>query len=325
MKVYISTIPFAQFNSLPLELLSEKGIEFRINPLGRKITTPELADEIKDADCLIAGTEVIDASVFDRAPNLKLIARVGIGLDGVDLLEARRRNIKVTYTPDAPAPAVAELTIGLMLQLSRRIGLTNADIRKGDWVRRSGYRLSELTIGIFGSGRIASRVLRRLSAFGTPKILINSLERDDSICPQLKLNWVDKQQIFRESDLISIHVPLTRKTENLVSRPNLASMKKTSMLINTSRGGIVNERDLFWALSTGEIDQAAIDVFEEEPYKGELKGLSNCFLSAHMGSMSYDCRASMEIEATMEVVSFLKGGAFKNEVPESEYILRTSE
>ncbi len=322
MKVFISTIPFAEVNKLPKELLDSNGIHYSINPFGRKITTEELAECIGDSDCLIAGTEVIDSSVFDKAPNLKLIARVGIGLDGVDLLEAKRRKILVTYTPDAPAPAVAELTIGLMLQLVRRIGLSNSDLRQGEWVRRQGYRLSELTIGIIGSGRIGSRVLRRLGAFGSPRILINSLQRDDKIAPQLKLNWVDKSQIFAESDLISLHVPLTNMTRDLITKAELVNMKPNAMIVNTSRGGIINESDLAWALSKGEIHQAAVDVFETEPYVGPLSDLPNCFLTAHMGSMSFDCRSAMETEATQEVVALLHGRKPANRVPDSEYKLR---
>lgn len=323
MRVFVSTIPFASGNTLPLELLSGIKAKVTINDLGRKITTQELAERIGDSECLIAGTEVIDASVFDQAPNLKLIARVGIGLDGVDLIEARKRGILVTYTPDAPAPAVAELTIGLMIQTARNIGLSNLDIKRGAWNRRLGYRLSEMTIGILGAGRIGSRVIRRLSAFGSPRILVNDLERDDSIAPHMKLEWVGKEYIYQHSDMVSLHLPLTRETRDLLTKSELKTMGPESILINTSRGGIVNEEDLFWALDNGVIGQAAIDVFEQEPYLGPLTNLSNCHLTAHLGSMSHDCRARMEIEAAEEVVAFAKRNEQLRMVPEAEYQLRT--
>ena len=321
MKVYISTIPFASQNPLPMELLDSISASVTINDLGRKITTSELAERIGDSDCLIAGTEIIDSTVFDKAPNLKLIARVGIGLDGVDLAEARRRGITVTYTPDAPAPAVAELTIGLMLQLARNIALSNEGIKANKWERILGYRLSEMTIGIIGSGRIGGRVIRRLSAFGSPRILVNSLQRDDSIAPNIKLEWVDKNYIYKNADLISFHVPLTEKTLDMVSKEELKLMRSSCMLVNTARGGIINEDDLYWALDKGIISQAAIDVFLEEPYKGPLKNLRNCHLTAHLGSMSYDCRARMEIEAVEEVVNFNSDRPYLNLVPEEEYNL----
>lgn len=321
MKVYISTIPFASENPLPAELLDSIGASVKINDLGRKITTSELAERIGDSECLIAGTEIIDSTVFDKAPNLKLIARVGIGLDGVDLNEARKRGIKVTYTPDAPAPAVAELTIGLMLQLARNIGLSNQGIKDGAWERILGYRLAEMTIGIIGSGRIGGRVIRRLSAFGSPRILVNSLKRDDLIAPNSKLEWVDKKYIYKHADLISLHVPLTNKTLGMIGREELKLMNSSTMLVNTSRGGIINEDDLYWALENGIISQSAIDVFLDEPYKGPLKNLKNCHLTAHLGSMSFDCRARMEIEAVEEVLNHYSGKPFKNIVPEDEYKL----
>ena len=322
MSVYVSTIPFADPNSLPLEMLQAQGLEVRLNSRGRKIKKNELIADLGDSECFIAGTEVIDREVIDSAPNLKLIARVGIGLDGVDLLEARRRGIKVTYTPEAPAPAVAELTIGLMLQLARKIGFSNQDIREAEWNRHFGFRLSEMTIGVIGAGRIGGRVLRRLSAFGSPRILVNSLTRDDSVSPNLKLSWVDKDTIYRESDLITLHIPLTPQTRNMISTREISMMKEHAMLVNTARGGIVNENDLYTALTSNTIASAAIDVFEEEPYLGPLARLSNCFCTAHLGSMSFDCRSRMEIEASDEVVRHVMGLEPLRLVPETEYQLR---
>lgn len=322
MKVLISTVPFGKTNSYPIELLENNNIEYLINPLNKKFTSSELAQYIEDVDVLIAGTECIDSNVLAKAKKLKLIARVGIGLDGIDLLEARKRGIKVTYTPDAPAPAVAELTIGLMLQLARRIGMANKNLQQKHWNREFGYRLSEIDIGIIGSGRIASRVLRRISAFGSPNILINSLERNDKIAPELKLNWVSKKYIYQNSDLISLHIPLTNKTKDMITYNELKQMRSNCMLINTSRGGIVNEACLEKALKNNIIHSAALDVFEQEPYKGPLTELNNCFLTSHMGSMSYDCRERMEIEAVEEVILFKNGNKQNNLVPNSEYILR---
>ena len=221
----------------------------------------------------------------------------------------------------APAPAVAELTIGLMLQLARNIGLSNQGIKDGSWERILGYRLSEMTIGIIGSGRIGGRVIRRLSAFGSPRILVNSLKRDDLIAPNIKLEWVDKKYIYKHADLISLHVPLTNKTLGMIGREELKLMNPSTMLINTARGGIINEDDLYWALKNGVISQSAIDVFLDEPYKGPLKNLNNCHLTAHLGSMSFDCRARMEIEAVEEVINYYSGKEFNNIVPEEEYNL----
>ena len=146
-KALITTVPFADKNRLPLELLEAAGISYLINPLGRRLKEMELAEMVKDADVLIAGTEPITDLVMGRASKLKLISRVGIGLDSVDLVAAERRGIKVAYTPDAPAPAVAELTFGLMLSLLRSVHVANLQMHQGTWQRHMGRRLAEVTVG----------------------------------------------------------------------------------------------------------------------------------------------------------------------------------
>lgn len=319
LNVLISTVPFADKNSLPIELLSGVGANFVINPIGRKLMEEELADLIVDFDILIAGTEPITAKVLSRAHKLKLISRVGIGLDNVDLLEAQKRGILVSYTPDAPAPAVAELTIGLMLSLLRNIHLANKQMHEGEWNRFFGRRIPEITIGIIGVGRIGGRVLRRLSSFGTPRILVNDINPNRNVADKLKLEWVDKETIFKEADLVSLHLPLTSQTRDLVKKEQLLSMKKDALIVNTSRGGIINENDLFEVLEKGHLDGAAIDVFEKEPYNGNLSKIERCILTSHMGSMSIDCRVKMEIEATEEAVRFISNIPLKGLVPSNEY------
>jgi D-3-phosphoglycerate dehydrogenase / 2-oxoglutarate reductase len=318
-QAFITTVPFAQHNRLPIELLESAGIACRINPLGRRLTEHELADLVGDADALIAGTEPITARVMSRAPRLRLISRVGIGLDSVDLLEAQRRGIGVCYTPDAPAPAVAELAFGLMLSLLRSVHVANLQMHGGQWHRHMGRRLAEVTVGIIGTGRIGARVLRRIPAFGTPRVLVNDLKPDLKLVPELKLEWVDKDEIYRSADVISLHVPLTTQTRNMIGRAQLLHMKPDALLVNTSRGGIVNEQDLAQVMKSGHLGGAAIDVFTHEPYTGELASIERCLLTAHMGSMSVDCRTRMEIEATEEAVRFLTGQPVRSPVPSDEY------
>ncbi len=318
-KVLITTVPFGEKNRLPVEQLDAAGVEYLINPLGRKLAEEELAEMITDYDVLIAGTEDITDFVMSKAKKLKLISRVGIGLDNVDLLAAERRGIKVSYTPDAPAPAVAELTIGFMLALLRSVHISNAQMHRGEWQRHFGRRIPEVTIGIIGTGRIGGRVLRRLQAFGSPRILVNDIRPDKNIAPELKLEWVGKEEIYRQADLISLHVPLTNQTKNMISRDELMKMKPDAMIINTSRGGIINETDLEIVLNNGHLSGAAIDVFDQEPYSGGLAKIERCLLTSHMGSMSIDCRTRMEIEATEEVIRFLNGHKLNGTVPLEEY------
>lgn len=318
-KALITTVPFADKNRLPLELLESAGIDYVINPVGRKLKEDELAEMVSDVDVLIAGTEPITDKVMGRASKLKLISRVGIGLDNVDLLTAERRGIQVSYTSDAPAPSVAELTIGLLLTLLRHVHVSNLQMHRGEWHRHYGRRIPDITIGIIGVGRIGGRVLRRLSVFGTPRVLVNDLRPVANVAPALKLEWMDKETIFRQADVISLHLPLTCHTKNMIRYEQLKSMKPDAMVINTSRGGIINEHDLAKVLSEGHLSGAAIDVFEQEPYSGDLSKIERCVLTSHMGSMSIDCRIRMEIEATEEAVRCLSGQSLMGSVPPDEY------
>lgn len=318
-KVLITTVPFGVKNRLPIEMLEDSNIEYLINPFNKKITEDQLVEIVSDFDVIVAGTEPITARVMDKATNLKLISRVGIGLDSVDLLAAKERGIEVTYTPDAPAPAVAELTLGLMLSLLRSVHVSNSKMHDGEWHRFFGRRLAEVTIGIIGVGRIGSRVLNRTKGFGTPRILVNDVMPNLELDRKFKLEWVSRERIYKEADIISIHLPLTHKTKNMILKKHLLEMKKDAIIINSARGGIINEQDLYEVMKSGHLSGAAIDVFEKEPYDGPLREIERCILTSHMGSMSIDCRTRMEIEATEEAVRFLTNKSLKSVVPSDEY------
>ena len=246
---------------------------------------------------------------------------MGVGLDNVDLLAARARGITVAYTPEGPADAVAELTIGLALSLLRGVHLANTAIRQGVWKRIQGKRLAQVTVGVVGVGRIGRRVIRLLSAFGA-RVLANDLAPASLGGP---VGWVDKPKLYREADVVTFHVPLTRLTRDLVGAEELAMMKPGAFLINTCRGGVVNEAALAEALRDGRIAGAAVDTFTHEPYHGELVNVGTCLVTPHMGSMSVDCRLRMEDGAVRNAVAFLRGKPLDELVPESEYALRTAE
>lgn len=323
-RVLITTIPFGEVDRRPLALLEAEGIDYVMNPIGRRLRSEELAELIEDVDMLIAGTEPITARVMERGRRLRLISRVGIGLDSVDLLAARQRGILVSYTPDAPAPAVAEMTAGLILSLLRSLHRADRGLRGGVWHRFLGRRLAHLTVGVIGVGRVGKRLIRHLHGFG-PRILANDLLPDLGFGAAFDVQWVDKEIIYKEADVITLHLPLTRATQNLITRRELGLMKPDAVLLNTSRGGMINEHDLAQALKEGRLGGAALDVFAQEPYAGELVAVENCILTCHMGSMSRDCRARMELEATEEAIRFLKGEPLQLLVPEEEYAMRFSQ
>lgn len=321
-KVLITTAPFGDKNRSPIDKLENAGIDYVINPIGRKLTEQELAGMIENFDVLIAGTECISRSVFQRAKKLKFISRVGIGLDSVDLIAAQERGIKVSYTPDAPAPAVAELTIGFIFSLLRSTHIANLQMHQGKWNRYFGRRISNVIIGIIGAGRIGGTVLRLLAGFPGVKVLVHDINPNLNV-PNLEMfEKVSLEEIYRKADVISLHIPLNSNNKNLIKSKQLLSMKSDALLINTSRGGIINEKDLIAVLNSGHLGGVAIDVFETEPYIGELSVIERCLLTSHMGSMSVDCRARMELEATEEAIRFLAGQPLLSLAPPEEYDLQ---
>src|SRR5262249_23180690 len=160
-------------------------------------------------------------------------------------------------------------------------------------------------------------VIRHLQAFSPVRIWANDLITDDALAKQMGCTWTDKETIFREADLITLHVPLTRKTRHMIRQRELDIMKSDAILINTSRGGIIDEADLAATLRARPSFSAAVDVFEEEPYSGELSSLENCLLSCHMGSCTADCRLQMEVEAAQEIIRYYRGEPFATPVPEA--------
>ena len=178
-KVLITTVPFGGRDRLPIELLENAGIEYLINPFNIKITEDQLADFVTDFDVIIAGTEPITEKVLNKASRLKFISRVGIGLDNVDLLAAQKRDIKVSYTPDAPAPTVAELTLGFMLSTLRSVYVSNSQIHQGQWYRNLGRRLEEITVGIIWVGRIVIESVEGTLRFLAGKTLKNEVPLEE--------------------------------------------------------------------------------------------------------------------------------------------------
>ncbi len=322
MKVLITSFPFGNLpDCASLNLLETAGLKYQLNPFGRRLTERELIDLVQGITILLAGTDPITARVMDAAPTLKLIARVGIGLDSVELQAARDRGIAVTYTPDAPAPAVAEMTIGLMIDLLRNISRADRMMHSKRWNRFLGRRLDGLTIGVVGAGRVGKRVIRVLrGGFPDVTILANDIEPDFAFGSEHRLRWVEKATLYAESDILTLHIPLTPLTQGLIGKREISTMKSSALIINTARGELIDEDALAAALRHGRLAGAAIDVYEHEPYGGALTEVENCVLTCHMGSMSIDCRAAMEMEAVEDVLRFVRGEPVKQPVPEWEYL-----
>jgi len=313
MKVFVSTHPFSSTSKEPMKLLQESNFDVKLNPFEHKMTSQELEKEIKDSEILIAGTEKITEEVFQNAPNLKLISRVGIGLDGVDFELCKKYGVRVAYTPDAPTMAVAELCVAMILDLARQITITDKNIRLGIWKRHMGTLLYGKTIGIFGMGRIGKSLVHLLSSFNV-NFLVHDINPDIAFGRLYNVNFVSKEEVLKNSDVVSVNIPLKKDTLDYITSKELSLMEPQAIVINTARGGIINENDLYDALKEKIIAGAAVDVFEEEPYSGKLIELENCLLTCHMGASTIDSRTDMEVQAVQEAIRFKNNQTLKNEV-----------
>ena len=276
---------------------------------------------LSESEAIIIGTGVVNAEFLDAAPKLGIAARFGVGYDNVDVDECSRRGIHVTHTPDVLSSAVADLTLGLILSLMRGILDANAYAR-GEWsLRRSrlpfGRDMEGMTLGIVGLGRIGAEVARRASGFGM-KIVYSDVVKRPDLESSLGAEYSEFEGLLKESDIVSIHVPLLPSTRHLIGRNELKLMKPTAVIINTSRGLTVDQEALIEALEGGWITGAGLDVFEDEPLPADspLTKMSNVVLTPHVGSATVETRRRMAEVCAENVKAFLEGKIPPNLVPE---------
>jgi glyoxylate reductase len=257
---------------------------------------------IKDKDGLICFPyDSIDKQIINSAKKLKIISTYSVGFDHIDIKYAKKKKIKIGYTPDVLTNATAELTISLMLDLLRRITEGDRLIRKNNWTEifgaydYVGRDVSGKTIGILGMGRIGKSVAMKALGLGMNVIYHNRKPMPKKMEIFLKSKYVSLNNLFKKSDVLTIHIPYSRETHQLVDSSLLSKMKKTSFLINTSRGKIVNENDLIMYLQQNKIQGAGLDVFEKEPInkKNKLTKLENTVLAPHIGSSTDETRYEM--------------------------------
>lgn len=305
MKVFISTSSFAKYDDLPLRLLRDAGLDIQLNPYGRKLAADECLSLYADIDGVIAGTETLSAEILRSAGNLKIVSRCGAGTDSVDMEAARALGISVFTTPDAPTQAVAELTVGLMLALLRGISRADRLIRTGAWRKDMGSLLCGKTLGILGLGRIGKAVAELTQPFGL-RYLAWDIAPDRQFAGKHTIELVGLDDLLGNTDIISIHLPYAPELKGIIGRRAFSLMKKDALLVNTSRGGLIDEAALYEALKERKIAGAALDVFEQEPYTGPLRQLDNVILTAHIGSYAREARVEMEIEAARNLIAGLE-------------------
>lgn len=302
--ILVTTSSFAVEDNAALTAIADAGIAIKLNPHGRRLSETEAGELLAEPGLvgMIAGVEPLTRTVLSGAKELQVISRCGIGMDSVDLTAARELGILVRNTPEAPAMAVAELTLGLMLDMMRRIAQADRKIRAHAWKQLMGNLLAAQTVGIVGYGGIGRRVARLAAAFGARVLACDSRQ----VTAETGIEICSFETLIAESSVISLHLPYTPENHHLINANVLQCMKPGAMLVNAARGGLVDEAALLAALQTGHLAAAALDCFENEPYDGELTQLDQVVLTAHMGSYAQESRLLMEQEAAQNLLQGLQ-------------------
>lgn len=298
-RVFISTSSFGKYDTASIRILEEKGLKVALNPYSRTLTTEEIIHFLDGAVGLIAGTEALNRKVLNSSHLLRVISRCGAGTDNIDLKATEALGIKVFNTPDAPILAVAELTIGLILNLLRKVILMHISIKNDKWQKEMGNLLLHKKVGIIGFGKIGRKVSSLLKGFGCEMAYADPHVEDGL----MGLKRLPISELLIWADIISIHVS---GQDRIIGKREIEIMKEGSWLINTSRGGVIDKDALYHALKQGRLAGAAIDVFEQEPYTGPLKELDNVILTPHIGSYAKEARIKMEIEAAQNLLKGLQ-------------------
>lgn len=293
-KILITTSSFEVASNEPLRTLEKSNFEIALNPHGRRLTEDEVGALLQDDVAgMIAGVEPLTRAVLERAKGLRVISRCGIGMDSVDQMAAKELGILIFNTPGAPVSAVAELTIALMLDLLRKVSQADRSIRDGRWKQLMGNLLEFQTVGIIGYGRIGRKVGSLLRAFGARVLVHDAM----GVSVPAGVEACSLRELLEQSDITTLHVPFDDSTRHLINRESLALMKPGSLLVNASRGGLIDEDALLAALQSGHLGGAGLDAFEMEPYEGPLRSLPQVVMTCHMGSYARESRIQMEREA----------------------------
>jgi phosphoglycerate dehydrogenase-like enzyme len=305
MKVKVSTIAFSK-NILLVESLLKHFPDAVVNNSGKRINDVELIDYFADAEAVIVGLEKITPELLDKLPKLKIIAKYGVGLDNIDLIACKNRGITVGWSGGVNKRSVSEMALGFMLALCRNLFSTSNELKQLIWNKSGGIQLSGKTIGIIGLGNIGKELVLLLKPFGC-NILVNDIEDVTKFAAANGLECVDKNTLITLSDIISIHTPLTSETRNLFTITEFKQMKKTAIIINTARGGIINEIDLKIALKEKIIAGAALDVYKTEPpIDKELLELPNIICTPHTGGNAEEAVFAMGESAINHLLKFRK-------------------
>ncbi len=310
--IYVALSTFAEFGSAPVDLLKTSGIPYEMHTTGKRITKAELIAHASQAEVIIAGVETYDEEVFAGLPALQCISRCGVGVDAIDLAAAKKRNITVLNTPDIPTVAVAELAMSFYFSLCRNLRAQANSMSHKQWVRLEAHLLYGKTIGIIGFGRIGRKIAEYCKPFSVKILVCDPFIEKNEVTPY-EVTLVDKETLLKSADIVSIHASKSINNTLIIGRNDYSLMKKGAMLVNLSRGGMIDEEGLMEALHSKQIAGAGLDVFAEEPYQGPLCDFENVILTPHSATQTIETRVAMELECIDKALRFLANRIEPNE------------
>ena len=305
-RILVTSTSFSKVDPLPMQRLKEHGCEVTENPFKRPLKENELRPLLADVDGVIAGLDEFTRGALAGSTRLKVISRYGVGMDNVDLEAARQMGIKVVNTPEVNTQAVADLTFGLILGLSRMIPQADRSTKSGQWGRYIGRGVYRKTLGIVGLGRIGKAVAERARGFSM-EILANDVKEDQAFARSAGIEFCPLDTLLSRSDFVSLHCSLNASSKGIIGARELGLMKKTAYLINTARGGLVDEQALFAALKNGQIAGAGLDAYLNEPPKDSpLLSLENVIATPHIGSYTHEALLEMGLTAVENLIRNLE-------------------
>lgn len=308
-KIICTSPTFGQYSAKAVEMIENEGYELVRIPAEEWKDPSKLINYAKDAQGWISGVSKCTREILESAPLLKVVTKHGTGVDSIDLNAAKEKNIVVANAPGLNANAVADLAFSFVLSLARKIPYSDKFVRNGKWKPVMGIELKGKTLGVIGLGAIGKGLIKKASSFDMNFVAFDVYQDEEFIKKYNVKMLSDAKEVLKEADFISLHVPLTAETRNMVSTDEFKMMKKTAYIINCARGGVIDEQALLNALNTEEIAGAALDVFTSEPpsVDNPLLALDNVIVAPHMGAYTEEAMAAISEVCAENVIRVLKG------------------
>jgi len=309
-KIGVCSRSFSRNPVLRKELLS-KFSNVKFNDQGISLNGNTLIEFLSDCDGAIVALEYIDKKTLEQLPNLKFIGKYGVGLDKLDFDALDEQGVKLGWTPGVNATSVAELTLNMSLNIVRNTPASNALAEKKNWKQVTGKQLSSLTVGVLGLGHVGTKVAGLFNAFGC-KVIAHDILNKGLECEQLGIKQVNFQKLLKESDLLTIHIPGNESTFHIIGAHEIGQMKEGSFIVNTARGGIVDEKAIIEALNTNRIASVGFDVLEVEPPQNlDFINHPRTFVTTHIGGSSEEAILAMGFAAINGLSSYTNASVFK--------------